>query len=179
MALAFSAGSAQAGAMRAPLRPRPTRALRCNFRRFESASTKKDRESRAIELRTPPSMNRQARPQKRSETGPRQSNANALRSHSGKDPRRRGNPTNQRGSMGEGRLPQTAAKRPMTEPQKPNGRTAITRGKDSASATRPPSWPANRSPIAQSVTQPDHRPSPPHTARARANPRPHDFKLPP
>ncbi len=64
MALAFSTGSTQAGAMSAPLRPRPTRALRCNFRRFESASTKKDRESRAIELRTPPSMNRQACPKK-------------------------------------------------------------------------------------------------------------------
>ena len=62
--LAFSTGSTQAGDMRAPLRPRPTRALRCNFHRFESASTKKDRESRAIELRTPPGMNRQARPKK-------------------------------------------------------------------------------------------------------------------
>lgn len=62
MALAFSTGSAQAGAMSAPLRPRPARALHWNFRRFESASTKKDRESRAIELRTPPSMSQQARP---------------------------------------------------------------------------------------------------------------------
>lgn len=118
-------------------------------------------------------------PKKRSETGTRESNVNALRSRSGKVPRRRGNPTIQRGSMGEGRLPQTATQRPMTEPQKPNDRTAKTRGKDGASATLRPHGRQTAAPSLKERRNPIIALLPPHTARARANHRPHSFKLPP
>lgn len=137
--LAFSTGSTQAGDMRAPLRPRPTRALRCNFHRFESASTKKDRESRAIELRTPPGMNRQARPKKafgnRNPGKQRQRPLITFREIS-QAPRQSDKPT---WINGRGPIAPNGSKTPiLTEPQKPNDRTAKTRGKDGASATLRP-----------------------------------------
>lgn len=129
--LAFSTGSTQAGAMSAPLRPRPARALRCNFRRFESASTKKDRESRATELRTPPSMNRQARPKKafgtRNPAKQRQRPLITFREIS-QAPRQSDKPT---WIHGRGPIAPNGSKTP-------NDRPAKTSGKGGASATLRP-----------------------------------------
>ena len=73
--------------------------------------------------------------------------------------------------MGEGRLPQTAAKRSMIDPQKQGARTALPR--------RSAHMPGKPQRIAQRATMPDRRPPPPHTALAKTSPRPLGFKLPP
>lgn len=64
MALAFSTGSAPASAMSTPLRPRPARALRWNFRRFESASTIKGQRKPRDRTPTPAKHEPASAPQK-------------------------------------------------------------------------------------------------------------------
>lgn len=154
--LAFSTGSAPAGAMSAPLRPRPARALRWNFRRFESASTIKGQ--RKPRDRTPnPARHEPASAPQKSVRNPEPGKATPTPSDhvQGKFPGSESIRQSNGGSMGEGRLPQTAAKRPMIDPQKQGARTALPR--------RSAHMPGKPQHIAQRATMPDRRPPLPHT----------------